>query len=73
MPTKPRLTIVLTQVQVGRNARHRLQPPDILISFFALALVRALESAHKAIYGPDGYLRFGQAVCLAEGVDLRVG
>jgi hypothetical protein len=44
-----RRSVVLAQVQVGSNARHRLQPPDIPISLFA----PALESAHEAIYSQD--------------------
>jgi UDP:flavonoid glycosyltransferase YjiC (YdhE family) len=68
-PRITRRSVVLTKVQVRSDARDRLQPPDILLSVFVLTL----ESANEAIYSQDNYLRFRQAVCFAERVDLFVG
>ena len=53
--------IVLTEIQVGSDARDRLQPSEIFMRLFALTGERAGE----AIYGQDNHLGFCQAVCFA--------
>ena len=62
-------SVVLTKVQVRCDARDRLQPSEIFMGLLAFTG----QSLTEAIYGQDNHLGFGQAVRLAQLVDLIAG